>query len=151
MLRVDGDIPPGPVILKPGSLSTNNPLYDELDRLRNVVAEQCQENNDLKKEINVLVLKQSAHSEYEQVGASIGVTVAAKQKAYGDSFGKAGGVLRILYPYGIQPEQYDDALAVTRILDKLFRIATDRDAMGESPYRDIAGYGILGVAKGEKR
>jgi hypothetical protein len=36
-------------------------------------------------------------------------------------------------------------LAVTRIVDKLFRIATDKDAFGENPFKDIAGYGILGI------
>jgi hypothetical protein len=35
-------------------------------------------------------------------------------------------------------------------LDKLFRIATARDALGESPYRDIAGYGLLGAARAER-
>lgn len=44
-------------------------------------------------------------------------------------------------------EQMDDALCVVRILDKLFRIATDRDALGESPYVDIAGYALLGAAR----
>jgi len=34
-----------------------------------------------------------------------------------------------------------------RIIDKLFRIATQKEAFGESPYRDIAGYGLLGVMK----
>lgn len=134
-----------------------NPLYAELDRLRGVVGEQVEEIYSLKGEIyalkgeiNDLVSKQSAHSEYESLGAVVGALVGVKQKAYGDSFGRSGDVLRILYPCGISPEQYHDVLAVTRIIDKLFRIATDRDAMGESPYRDIAGYGILGAArKGE--
>ena len=84
---------------------------------------------------------------YEQIGAEIGRLVTEKQVAYGDSFGKSGDVLRILYPDGIKPEHYDDALAVVRIVDKLFRIANSRDAFGESPYKDIAGYGILGVGK----
>jgi hypothetical protein len=75
--------------------------------------------------------------------------VAEKQAAYGDSFGKSGEVMRILYPEGIAPEQMDDALCVVRMVDKLFRIATDRDALGESPYRDIAGYALLGDARCE--
>ena len=37
-------------------------------------------------------------------------------------------------------------LAVTRVVDKLFRIANRRDAFGENPWQDIAGYGILGTA-----
>ena len=88
---------------------------------------------------------------YEQIGAEIGRLVTEKQAAYGDSFGKSGDVLRVLYPDGIKPEQYDDALAVVRIIDKLFRIANNRDAFGESPYKDIAGYGILGAGKDKFR
>lgn len=84
---------------------------------------------------------------YEDLGAEIGRLVAEKQAAYGDSFGKSGEVLRVLYPEGIAPDQYDDVLSIARILDKLFRIATDRDALGESPYRDIVGYGLLGAAR----
>lgn len=87
---------------------------------------------------------------YEDIGRQVGRLVAEKQAAYGDAFGRAGEVLRQLYPDGIRPEQYDDMLAVTRIVDKLFRIATDRDALGESPFRDIAGYGLLGTARVEK-
>lgn len=85
-------------------------------------------------------------SSYEQMGADLGRLVADKNRAYGDSFHKTGEVLRQLWPNGVPPEQYEDLLAICRILDKLFRIATDRDAMGESPYRDIAGYGLLGMA-----
>ncbi|HPX82042.1 MAG TPA: hypothetical protein PLB95_09115 [Syntrophales bacterium] len=84
---------------------------------------------------------------YETVGAEIGSLVTLKQAAYGDSFGKAGEVLRIFYPNGISTEQYDDALCLTRIIDKLFRIATDRDALGEDPYRDIAGYCMLAIRR----
>ena len=37
-------------------------------------------------------------------------------------------------------------LAITRVVDKLFRIANKKDAFGENPWQDIAGYGILGTA-----
>lgn len=87
---------------------------------------------------------------FEALGAEIGRLVAEKQRAYGDSYGRSGEVMRVLYPDGIRPEQYDDALAVVRVVDKLFRIATDRDALGESPWRDIAGYGLLGAARAER-
>ena len=88
---------------------------------------------------------------YESIGACIGIMVDEKNAAYGDSFHRAGEVMAILYPDGIKPEQYADALAVVRVIDKLFRIATDRDALGENPWRDIAGYGILGAAQSKKR
>ena len=86
---------------------------------------------------------------FTEIAADISAEVTKKNGAYGNSVGKSGDVLRILYPNGIQPEQYDDLQLVTRIIDKLFRIATDKDALGESPYRDMAGYGILGMAKDE--
>jgi len=85
--------------------------------------------------------------DFAELGREVGRLVAEKQAAYGDSFGKSGEVMRILYPEGIAPEQMDDALCVVRIVDKLFRIATDRDALGESPYRDVAGYALLGDAR----
>ncbi len=86
---------------------------------------------------------------YEALGRAIGALVDTKQAAYGDSFGKSGDVMRVLYPNGIAVEQMDDALALVRILDKMFRIATNRDALGESPYRDVAGYALLGAKRVE--
>ena len=83
---------------------------------------------------------------YGRIASEIGILLADKQQAYGKSFQNAGAIMRILYPNGVAPEQMDDALTVTRIIDKLFRIATKKDAYGESPYKDIAGYAILGVA-----
>jgi hypothetical protein len=86
---------------------------------------------------------------FESLGSSVGRLVDEKQAAYGDSFGKAGGVLRALYPDGVRPENYDDMLCLVRIIDKLFRIATDRDALGESPFQDVAGYALLGLNRVE--
>jgi len=82
---------------------------------------------------------------YVELGTETGELVTQKQLAYGDSFGKSGAVLRQLYPNGIRIDQYDDMLTIVRILDKLFRIATDPSAFGENPYRDITGYGLLGM------
>ena len=87
---------------------------------------------------------------FTEIGLRIGRLVDQKNRAYGDSFAKAGEFLQLLYPNGIQPNQYGDALALVRIFDKQMRIATDADAFGESPYGDIVGYGILGVANHTK-
>lgn len=84
---------------------------------------------------------------FERSGRDLGKLVDEKQKAYGDSFGKAGAVLAILYPNGVKAEQMSDMLAVARIVDKLFRVANRKDAFGENPYRDIAGYALLGSVK----
>jgi hypothetical protein len=86
---------------------------------------------------------------FEELGAEIGRLVQEKQDAYGDSFGKSGAVMRILFPAGISIDKLDDALAIVRILDKLFRIANHKTAFGESPYRDLVGYGLLGAIRDE--
>lgn len=88
-------------------------------------------------------------TKYEELATEIGRIVAEKNQAYGSSFDRSGEILAVLYPDGIRPDQYVDALGVVRVLDKLFRIATDKDALGESPWRDIAGYGILGAARSQ--
>lgn len=82
--------------------------------------------------------------------ADLVALLVEKQKAYGDSFEKAGGVLEILYPDGAKLEQYTDMLAITRVIDKLFRIANRKDAFQESPWKDIAGYALLSAVKGAK-
>jgi hypothetical protein len=79
------------------------------------------------------------------IGTEVGELCEEKNEAYGDSFAKAGDILEALYPNGVQPHQYTDMLGIIRVVDKLFRIATRKDAFGESPWRDIAGYGILGA------
>lgn len=91
-------------------------------------------------------------SNYEEVGAKIGKLVFEKQIQYGDSFGKAGDYLRILYPSGIKPDQYDDMLALIRDFDKSMRIAHGNQG-GEDAWQDKAGYAILAVGRnknGEK-
>ena len=86
---------------------------------------------------------------YEGVGKRIGKLVDEKNEAYGDSFNQSGKILEVLYPEGVTPNQYRDMLAVVRVIDKLFRIANKKDAFGESPWRDIAGYALLGQKEGE--
>lgn len=90
-------------------------------------------------------------SRLEQIASDLGKLLVKKNEAYGSYFEKLGDILRILYPNGIEPHQYDDLLALARIGNKLFRIASRKDAFGESPWRDIAGYGILGAAKDENK
>lgn len=86
-------------------------------------------------------------AEYSVIGKEIGKLVQTKNKAYGDSFHQTGKVLAILYPNGVMVEQFDDLLAVTRVIDKLFRVATDKNAFNESPWKDIAGYAILALKR----
>lgn len=89
-------------------------------------------------------------SEFQKIGEFIGKLVSKKNKAYGDSFNQSHKVLEVLYPDGIRVDQYQDMMSITRIIDKLFRIANNKESFGENPYQDITGYGILGVARGPK-
>ena len=86
-------------------------------------------------------------ADFSKIGEEVGRLVAEKQTAYGDSFGRSGECLRQMYPDGIRPEQYDDLLTIARMLDKLFRIASNPDAFEENPYRDLCGYSLLGMAR----
>ena len=86
----------------------------------------------------------------KEISLDLGSLLEEKNKAYGSAFSKSSEVLKILYPNGIEPDQYTDLLLTTRILDKLFRIATDKSAFNEEPWKDIAGYGLLGIYKEQK-
>ena len=94
-------------------------------------------------------MKNGDEKNFIAIANEIGELVQEKNKAYGDSFAKSQQIVSALYPNGVQPEQYRDMLAITRVIDKLFRIATKKDAFGESPWRDICGYAILGIANDE--
>ncbi|KAA0888702.1 hypothetical protein [Oryzomonas rubra] len=92
-----------------------------------------------------------SNGKFHAIAEKIANTVAKKNAAYGDSTTKCGEFLELLYPNGVQPEQYADMLGVVRVFDKLMRIANDKDAFGEDPWEDIAGYGIIGVERGTRK
>ena len=82
---------------------------------------------------------------YAQEAINLAELVTKKQVAYGDSFGQSKRIMEVLYPKGILPEQYEDALAIIRVIDKLFRIANKKFAFEENPWQDIAGYALLSL------
>ena len=81
--------------------------------------------------------------DYEKLGKSVGNLVAEKQEAYGDSFSKSHKILKVLYPEGIKTEQYMDVLTICRVVDKLFRLATDPNYGDESPLYPSKDFQIL--------
>lgn len=93
---------------------------------------------------------------FEKLGAEIGRHVDVAQVAYGNAFGQAGDVLRVYLrkyknedgSYTIPNELLDHLLVLVREIDKNFRIVSNPsgDLMGENPYKDKAGYGLLGWA-----
>ena len=97
------------------------------------------------KEESTMQVKVTEESPFIVIGKEIGELVTQKNLAYGDSYAKSERIMKELYPNGVKPEQYRDMMAVIRVIDKLFRIATRKNAFGESPWKDISGYGVLGV------
>lgn len=92
----------------------------------------------------------SRDNKYMKIAVEIAGLVNEKNLAYGNSFGKSGAIINILYPEGFNTEQINDVLTITRIIDKLFRIATRKNAFGENPWRDCLGYCLLAVARDEE-
>lgn len=90
----------------------------------------------------------TAEELFKRLGKELGELVSEKNRQYGDAAARAGAIMRVLYPAGLQPDQYDDALLVVRVLDKLSRISQrgpdGQDLGGESPWKDLGGYGLIG-------
>ena len=83
-------------------------------------------------------------------GKEITRTVVEKNRAYGDAVSRTADVLAVVFPHGIPVEKYGDVGLIIRVLDKINRIGTgDKAAFDESPWHDIAGYAMIGIAKDE--
>ena len=84
-------------------------------------------------------------NKYVREAINLAELITKKQIFYGDSFGQSKRIMEVLYPEGISLEQYQDALALIRIIDKLFRVANKKFAFDEDPWQDIAGYALLSL------
>lgn len=83
-----------------------------------------------------------------QITQELNELLLQKREAYGNAFFQSSSIMKALYPEGISPDQYENALTIIRICDKLFRIANAKngqDSMNEDPWKDIAGYAILSL------
>lgn len=90
---------------------------------------------------------------YAHLAKTLGQLVDSKQRQYGDSVTRSAEALKVFFPDGIKPQHYYDALIIVRVFDKISRIAQrgedGKDLGGESPWKDISGYGLLGWWKDE--
>lgn len=92
---------------------------------------------------------------FEQLGQEIGVLTDNKQKAYGNSVDKTFELMKVFLreyrnedgTYTIPESLLRHLLLQVRIIDKQNRIFSnpDGDLMNESPYKDLAGYSLIGV------
>lgn len=87
---------------------------------------------------------------FAEIAAEVAELVKAKNAAYGEAHFKSAAILRLLFPAGVPVDRMHDLALIVRVLDKLCRIATDRDAFGEDPWRDINGYSLLKLRHGEQ-
>ena len=85
---------------------------------------------------------------YTQVAAEIGSLLATKEEAYGCSYATTPQILEILFPYGVAVKDYEKLLYITRVIDKLNRIANNDNT--EDPYQDICGYSLLAMRQRNK-
>jgi hypothetical protein len=81
--------------------------------------------------------------EFEKIATRIGKLVAEKNINYGNSFGHTGDIMKYLFPDGIPIGKYEVFLALVRIMDKIFRLATNPNYNNENSWADIAGYCVL--------
>ena len=88
---------------------------------------------------------------YEEAGSLLGQLVIEKRKQYGGgALERSSAVLTLLYPDGIQPDQYPDAMSIMRVVEKLSRIAGGNQG-DENAWVDIAGHGMVAGAISERR
>ena len=96
-----------------------------------------------------------SRTDLERMATEIGSLCVRKEQEYGSAVYVTTEIMRALYPGGIRSHQMGDALLLVRIADKMCRIASrdedGDDKGGESPYEDIAGYGLLGARKDRDR
>lgn len=90
-------------------------------------------------------LKNKGLTDFEKVGLKIGQLLNRKNRDYGNAFIDGTKFMELLFPNGIPIDKYSDVLLLIRIFDKMKRIATVKKHTDiESPFEDIAGYGMLG-------
>jgi len=91
----------------------------------------------------IAVILQIRDSVWGELAGEVARIVDRSNEAYGQSTIKSAQLMAILWPHGIPIEQYHDARCIISILDKIARVITDKDAFGESPWRDVIGYALL--------
>jgi len=85
---------------------------------------------------------------FEQLGREAGLFVEKRHRNHGDTFARAGGAFRLLFPKGITPEQVDDALFLSRIWDQMVKVS--QGASGDSPYKEILVFALEGLRRDEQ-
>lgn len=113
----------------------------------------------IKKSFSLNKINQKTKS-FKEIANEIGEFTDMKNDAYGSSVDATYEVMKVLLnkyknddnTYTIPESLLKHMLLQVRILDKINRIFNnpDGDKLNESPYRDLVGYGLIGVRETEK-
>ena len=90
-------------------------------------------------------------TDIREILGEVASIVEEKDKAYGGAVDEVGKFLKILFPNGILPEQFDDLTFILRIFDKLKRMARDPNSLNEDTCQDLIGYASLWLRSRRKR
>lgn len=128
-----------------GASESSDSLHKTLCEKQHELEKQIKENISLSKMVKeqddeIQTLVEICEKLQKDLAELRGKLVDEKNAAYGDSFHQSHKMFEILWPNGVPVENYKDVLSLSRIIDKMFRIANKKDAFGYNPYRDIAGY-----------
>lgn len=84
--------------------------------------------------------------DFHGVASELADTLTEKNARYGNSFAVTGNFLRLLWPDGCKPEDFDRVMLCARMFDKMKRLAAAQSGDDEDPLLDLAGYAVLGLA-----
>jgi len=93
-------------------------------------------------------MNESTEEYYKKIANNIAKLLVKKEKAYGNAYANLPKILETLYPDGVQVKDYDKLLFITRVLDKINRIANNDNS--EDPFQDICGYSLLAMRERDK-
>jgi len=90
----------------------------------------------------VIAMMKKRDNIFELKASRLAAILDFKHSSYGRTFYKIPKILEILWPGGIKCEEYEQLLAIIRVLDKIARLSNNTQDK-EDPWSDIAGYGLL--------
>lgn len=93
--------------------------------------------------------------DFFDVGEKLVTKVAQKNNDYGSAFEQIEEILKVLYPNGVPVHQYGNMSLLVRMLDKVCRLANEREKFyNEDSWDDLIGYCFVGkvsnLRKGRK-
>ena len=128
-------------------------LWENSDGTWTTVAASCARNSECASAIDAVEWATgtpesigSPRPNFAAVCANLAVTLTEKNARYGNSFAVTGDFLRLLWPDGCKPDDFDRIMLCARMFDKMKRLATAKPGDDEDPLLDLAGYAVLGLA-----